>query len=94
MHDSVMLRSSDGPFTGENRPNNGNWNDGRLNPYDAQDGDYLLASKESAQSRLSDPEAIRLRKLKGELHAKADKIAEDKLDLRNSEEEMNLEERS
>lgn len=94
MHDSVMHGSSDGPFTGGNRPNNRNWNDGRLNPYDAQDGDYLLASKESAQSRLSDPEAIRLRKLKGELHAKADKIAEDKVDLRNSEEEMNLEERS
>lgn len=79
----MMNESRDGRNTGRNWPRYRNWNADQV---DALDDDYLLASNESAMSRLSDPEAIRLKKLKGEIHAKAEKIEDDKLEPRKSEE--------
>lgn len=60
--DNVNLDSFNGTPGRRNRPSDGIWKD-LLVP--GSDGEYVMASKESSEmSRLSDPEAIRLKKLK------------------------------
>jgi len=91
-HDNVNLDSFDGIPARRNRPSDDIWKD-LLVP--GSDGEYMLASKESSEmSRLSDPEAIRLKKLKSNINTEAERIEENKSDPRRSEERMNKEERT